>query len=78
MAISTSSCSFECFTFLLTYLCACVQQLSDVTAIAQLLAPLEEAGICRHRSRSELASDIRMFTVVERESKVAWVQSMFI
>ncbi|BDA40699.1 Amino-acid acetyltransferase [Coccomyxa sp. Obi] len=43
---------------------------TDLKAIAELLAPLEKAGITKHRSRKQLTSDIPHFTVVERESKV--------
>ncbi|KAK9916644.1 hypothetical protein WJX75_005288 [Coccomyxa subellipsoidea] len=43
---------------------------SDLKAIEELLAPLERAGITKHRSRKDLLSDIPSFTIVERESKV--------
>ncbi len=43
---------------------------TDLKAIEELLAPLEKAGITKHRSRKQLTSDIPHFTVVERESKV--------
>ena len=43
---------------------------TDLAAIQELLAPLEQAGITKKRSRRELSADIPHFTVVERESKV--------
>jgi len=43
---------------------------TDLAAIQELLAPLEQAGITKKRSRRELTADIPCFTVVERESKV--------
>ncbi len=43
---------------------------SDLKAIEELLAPLERAGITKHRSKKALMADIPHFTVVERESKV--------
>ena len=43
---------------------------TDLAAIQELLAPLEQAGITKKRSRRELSADLQHFTVVERESKV--------
>ena len=43
---------------------------TDLAAIQELLAPLEQAGITKKRSRRDLSADLQHFTVVEREAKV--------
>ena len=43
---------------------------TDVAAIQELLAPLEQAGITKKRTRRDLYADLQHFTVVEREAKV--------
>ena len=43
---------------------------TDVAAIQELLAPLEQAGITKTRTRRDLYADLQHFTVVEREAKV--------
>ncbi|CAL5225511.1 g8341 [Coccomyxa viridis] len=43
---------------------------TDVAAIQELLAPLEQAGITKKRTRRDLYADLPHFTVVEREAKV--------
>ena len=42
---------------------------SDLSALKQLLEPLERAGITKARSREQVAAAIPHFTVVERERK---------
>ena len=44
---------------------------TDLAAIQELLAPLEQAGITKKRSRRDLSADLPHFTVVEREAKVS-------
>ena len=42
----------------------------DLEAVAQLLAPLEAAGVLAPRSRAQLEADLPFFVVAEREAKV--------
>ena len=44
---------------------------TDLAAIQELPAPLEQAGITKKRSRRDLSADLQHFTVVEREAKVS-------
>lgn len=43
---------------------------SDLDGLAQLLAPLEKAGILVQRSREELADLLPSFTIIERDNRV--------
>lgn len=43
---------------------------SDVPRIHILLQPLVERGVLVHRSREQLAEDVKYFTVLERESEI--------
>ena len=64
-----------CQQFDLRVACACARQgirpalPADLTALKQLLEPLERAGITKARSREQVAAAIPHFTVVERERK---------
>jgi N-acetylglutamate synthase-like GNAT family acetyltransferase len=45
----------------------------DLAAVAELLAPLEAAGVLAPRSRAQLEADLPFFVVAEREAKArAW------
>ena len=71
----SGECPYHTFTFFCDRAPSASQGIrparqTDLAAIQELLAPLEQAGITKRRSRRELTADIPCFTVVERESKV--------
>jgi len=41
----------------------------DLAAVAELLAPLEAAGVLAPRPRAQLEADLPFFVVAEREAK---------
>lgn len=53
-----------------TYECIRTATVDDISAMLDLLRPLEQAGVLVMRSREQLELDIHLFSVMERDGKI--------
>eukprot|EP00276_Gloeochaete_wittrockiana_P008671 CAMPEP_0184650300 /NCGR_PEP_ID=MMETSP0308-20130426/7819_1 /TAXON_ID=38269 /ORGANISM="Gloeochaete witrockiana, Strain SAG 46.84" /LENGTH=412 /DNA_ID=CAMNT_0027083723 /DNA_START=202 /DNA_END=1437 /DNA_ORIENTATION=+ len=53
-------------------------RLSDITAVEELIKPLEAAGVLIPRSREKLRSEIDSFFVVEREDRIIGCAALYL